>query len=46
VLLAYAEDGNDLCADGPRLVVPGDIGGGRYVSEVVRVKVGRAGGPG
>lgn len=44
VLLAYDEDGNDLCSVGPRLVVPGDIKGGRYVSTIVRIKVGRAGG--
>jgi DMSO/TMAO reductase YedYZ molybdopterin-dependent catalytic subunit len=42
VLLAYAEDGNDLCTAGPRLVVPGDIKGGRYVSNIVRVRVGSA----
>lgn len=42
VLLAYDEDGTDLCEAGPRLVVPGDIKGGRYVSNVVRVQVGRA----
>jgi hypothetical protein len=27
VLLAYEEDGVDLCTAGPRLVVPGDIKG-------------------
>ena len=43
VLLAYDEDGTDLCAAGPRLVVPGDVKGGRYVSNVVNVHVGRAG---
>jgi Oxidoreductase molybdopterin binding domain len=43
VLLAYQEDATDLCAAGPRLVVPGDIKGGRYVSNVVNVHVGRAG---
>lgn len=42
VLLAYQEDGNDLCTSGPRLVVPGDVKGGRYVSNVVKVRVGRA----
>jgi hypothetical protein len=42
VLLAYQEDGNDLCAAGPRLVVPGDIKGGRYVSNVVKVRLGSA----
>jgi hypothetical protein len=43
VLLAYDEGGIDLCSAGPRLVVPGDIKGGRYVSSVVNVHVGRAG---
>jgi hypothetical protein len=43
VLVAYEEDGKDLCTTGPRLVVPGDIKGGRYVSGVVRLQVGRAG---
>jgi hypothetical protein len=42
VLLAYQEDGTDLCTAGPRLVVPGDIKGGRYVSNVVKVRVGSA----
>lgn len=37
VLLATSEDGRSLAADGPRLVVPGDIAGGRYVTNVVRV---------
>ncbi len=37
VLLATSEDGHPLDADGPRLVVPGDIAGGRYVSNVNRV---------
>lgn len=37
VLLATAEDGRSLATDGPRLVVPGDTSGGRYVSNVVRV---------
>jgi hypothetical protein len=31
ILLAFAEDGESLAAEGPRLVVPGDIRGGRYV---------------
>jgi Oxidoreductase molybdopterin binding domain len=44
VLLAYQEDSTDLCSAGPRLVVPGDIKGGRYVSNVVTIRVGRAGG--
>jgi hypothetical protein len=37
VLLATSEDGNGLDAAGPRLVVPGDIAGGRYVTNVNRV---------
>ncbi|MGH3781431.1 MAG: hypothetical protein ACRDRO_12590 [Pseudonocardiaceae bacterium] len=37
VLLATSEDGNPLDTAGPRLVVPGDISGGRYVSNVNRV---------
>lgn len=37
VLLATSEDGRSLAAEGPRLVVPGDIAGGRYVTGVVRV---------
>jgi hypothetical protein len=37
VLLATSEDGRQMDADGPRLVVPGDISGGRYVTNVVRV---------
>lgn len=37
VLLATSEDGRSLATDGPRLVVPGDISGGRYVSNVNRV---------
>ena len=37
VLLATTEDGRSLATDGPRLVVPGDISGGRYVSNVNRV---------
>src|SRR5262249_18409241 len=37
VLLATSEDGRPLDVDGPRLVVPGDIAGGRYVFNVNRV---------
>ena len=37
VLLATSQDGNPLDSAGPRLVVPGDISGGRYVSNVNRV---------
>ncbi|MGP4105154.1 molybdopterin-dependent oxidoreductase [Nonomuraea sp. KM90] len=42
VLLAVAQNGNKLDKQGPRLVVPGDVKGGRYVSGVVRVDVGTA----
>ncbi len=44
MLVAYDQDGTDLCSAGARLVVPGDIKGGRYVSNLVRLQVGRAGG--
>lgn len=37
VLLAYREDGERL--DRPRLVVPGDKNGGRYVSEITDVRL-------
>ncbi len=37
VLLAYTEDGKPLSA--PRLVVPGDKKGGRYVSGLTGLKV-------
>ncbi|WP_433424278.1 molybdopterin-dependent oxidoreductase [Microtetraspora malaysiensis] len=40
VLLALSQDGKQIDAEGPRLVVPGDIKGGRYVSGVVRLHVG------
>ncbi|MDP9868567.1 MULTISPECIES: molybdopterin-dependent oxidoreductase [Streptosporangium] len=40
VLLAVAQDGSKLDKEGPRLVVPGDVKGGRYVSGVVRLYVG------
>ncbi|MEV5407550.1 molybdopterin-dependent oxidoreductase [Thermopolyspora sp. NPDC052614] len=40
VLLAVAQDGKKLDKQGPRLVVPGDVKGGRYVSGVVRLHVG------
>lgn len=39
VLLAFKEDGESLRQSGPRLVVPGDIRGGRYVSLVVDVQL-------
>jgi DMSO/TMAO reductase YedYZ molybdopterin-dependent catalytic subunit len=37
VLVAHTEDGEDL--ERPRLVVPGDIKGGRYVSDVTELRV-------
>jgi DMSO/TMAO reductase YedYZ molybdopterin-dependent catalytic subunit len=37
ILLAVAQDGASLAAPGPRLVVPGDTAGGRYVSGVTSV---------
>jgi hypothetical protein len=40
VLLAVGEDDRSLADEGPRLVVPGDIRGGRSVSGVVRVRLG------
>ncbi|MEV4360900.1 molybdopterin-dependent oxidoreductase [Nonomuraea sp. NPDC049625] len=40
VLLAVTQDGAKLDKEGPRLVVPGDVKGGRYVSGVVRLHVG------
>ena len=39
-LLATIEDGQGL--ERPRLVVPGDVKGGRYVSDVVELRVVRA----
>src|SRR5262245_20919309 len=42
ILLAYEQDGQSLAAVGPRLVVPGDIRGGRYVSLVDPVRLDRA----
>ncbi|MET9245453.1 hypothetical protein [Nonomuraea sp. NPDC003709] len=38
--LAVAQDGAKLDEEGLRLVVPGDVKGGRYVSGVVRLHVG------
>lgn len=39
-LVAYAQDGGSLGADGSaRLVVPGDLAGGRYVSNLVSLQV-------
>jgi hypothetical protein len=40
VLLSDSEDGRIL--DGPRLVVPGDVTGGRDVTRVVHIKTGSA----
>jgi DMSO/TMAO reductase YedYZ molybdopterin-dependent catalytic subunit len=37
VLVAYTEDGQPL--DRPRLVVPGDVEGARYVSDLVELRV-------
>jgi hypothetical protein len=34
IILSIVEDGNFLTAAGPRLIVPGDLRGGRYVSGV------------
>ena len=42
VLLAFTQDGKSLAGGGPRLVVPGDIHGGRYVSDVVSIRLERA----
>ena len=39
ILLAVTQDGRSLAGEGPRLVVPGDIAGGRYVTGVVKVKI-------
>jgi DMSO/TMAO reductase YedYZ molybdopterin-dependent catalytic subunit len=39
VLLAVTQDGISLADQGPRLVVPGDVAGGRYVTGVVTVKL-------
>ncbi|MFT3956383.1 MAG: hypothetical protein QM722_18975 [Piscinibacter sp.] len=42
VVLAITEDGASLADVGPRLLVPGDLRGGRYVSEVVSIRLGPA----
>jgi hypothetical protein len=42
IMLAVSQDGQPLDNDGPRLVVPGDIHGGRYVSNVVALRLERA----
>lgn len=41
ILLAVSEDGAAL--ERPRLVVPGDVKGGRYVTDVVELRVARIG---
>ncbi|MBV9910199.1 MAG: PEP-CTERM sorting domain-containing protein, partial [Hyphomicrobiales bacterium] len=42
-LVAYSDTGGQLGADGPdgfaRMVVPGDTAGGRYISNLVALKV-------
>lgn len=40
VLLAITEDGQPLDDAGPRLVVPGDTEGGRYVSGITKLYIG------
>jgi DMSO/TMAO reductase YedYZ molybdopterin-dependent catalytic subunit len=40
VLLATAQDGTPLDTAGPRLVVPGDGKGGRYVSAIAQIYIG------
>ena len=45
VLVASMEDGQPLGSDGmARLVVPGDLSGGRYVSNITAITLNRAGG--
>jgi hypothetical protein len=39
VLLATSQDGASLVDQGPRLVVPGDRAGGRYVTGVAQVRI-------
>ncbi|MGD9527603.1 hypothetical protein [Pseudonocardia sp.] len=39
ILLAVTQDGADLTR--PRLVVPGDVKGGRYVSDIVQLHITR-----
>ena len=39
-LLERVDDGVSLATAGPRLVVPGDSRGGRYVTNVVSVRLG------
>jgi hypothetical protein len=42
VLLAVIENGQSLAGHGPRLMVPSDIRGGRYVSDIVSIRLERA----
>lgn len=42
VLVATSTDGRPLDADGPQLAVPGDLGGGRYVSGITTIWTGSA----
>jgi len=42
ILLAVTQDDQSLAAQAPRLVVPGDIRGGRYVSLVDTIRLDRA----
>jgi hypothetical protein len=42
ILLAVTQDGESLATEGPRLVVPDDIRGGRYVSLVETIRLDRA----
>jgi hypothetical protein len=41
ILLAVTQDGASLADQGPRLAVPGDTAGGRYVTGVVEVKISK-----
>ncbi|MGI5324295.1 hypothetical protein [Actinomadura nitritigenes] len=41
-LLATRVDGRAMDADGPQLVVPGDVAGGRYVSRIATIWTGPA----
>src|SRR5262249_14363734 len=42
IVLALTQDGQSLATQGPRLVVPGDVRGGRYVSGVETIRLDRA----
>ena len=41
ILVAVTEDGTPMADGRPRLVVPGDLRGGRYVSGLVRLRLSR-----